>query len=89
MDLSALRVEQLYNNPLNVFLLGLLIYTAYPLATTLLPSRKATRRLPNTPTVYNWIPDAYPESLVWDTYTPMELRRWDGRDGGRIVRPTR
>lgn len=83
-------------HPVNLILIAVLAYTAYPL----LPSFKFddlkdpdedNRNLGDldigtSPLVYNWKPTKFPESIVWRTYTPLELRSFDGTDSGRIVR---
>lgn len=83
--LEKVPVGTLFSNPLNLALLAILLYTSYPLLPSLKPSRSGQDQFPSTPTAYNWMPAKFPEALVWRTYTPLELRSWDGREGKRIV----
>lgn len=43
------------------------------------------RPLPDQPIQYNWKPDRFPETLVWRTYTPLELSEFDGRNDKKIL----
>lgn len=43
------------------------------------------RTFPKTPIQYNWKPDKYPDVLVWRTYTPLELKDFDGTKGSKIL----
>ncbi|MBW0508087.1 hypothetical protein O181_047802 [Austropuccinia psidii MF-1] len=84
-------VDQL-SNPLNVILLLVALYTAYPLLPSfrfleLSPDKQDDQvpTVPDTPIAYNWKPNSFPESIAWRTYTPVELKEFDGSNGTCIL----
>ncbi|KAG0151264.1 hypothetical protein CROQUDRAFT_37058 [Cronartium quercuum f. sp. fusiforme G11] len=82
-------------NPVNLVLLIVLLYSTYPLLPSFKfddlklsrPDKETLRQLKigNSPSEYNWKPEKLPNTVVWRTYTPLELRSFDGTDGERIL----
>lgn len=74
-------------NPLNLGLILVVLYLIYGLVPKE-PSLPATS-LPTSPTSYNWRPEKHSEAMVWRSWTPEELRGYDGtregNEGGRIL----
>lgn len=75
-----------YRKMLNIILALLSIYTALPILPFILPHLRSsqdpsTRKLPSSAasSAYSWLPDKHPLiAIVWRTYTPLTLRRYDG-----------
>lgn len=70
-------------NPINCVLILLIAY----LFSHLIPSNSSS--LPTEPTAYNWRPESHSHSLLWRSWTPEELRGYDGtsqgKENGRIL----
>ena len=71
------------SHPVNT---ALLLYILYLLQRILVPSTS----LPRTPPTefkagYSWMPRAHAPALLFTTYTPRTLVKFDGKDGGRIL----
>ncbi|OAV89152.1 hypothetical protein PTTG_06912 [Puccinia triticina 1-1 BBBD Race 1] len=90
---SIINLQQ-FSNPVNILLSIVLAYRLY----TLLPSfrfnelnvdendqtnLKAT--LPEHTAEYHKRPTKFPETRVWRTYTPLELKHFDGNNGSKIL----
>jgi hypothetical protein len=74
--LLALAPNQHRPAPLHLYLLQRIIYHPQPYPANLRPSSKSG---------YSWMPRAHPPTLLFTTYTPRTLTRFDGKDGGRIL----
>jgi len=86
---------QEFRNPVNILLSIVLAYRLYKL----IPSFRfdelkaeeddGSERQGISPVEsmieYQRKPTTFPASLVWRTYTPLELKEFDGNDGGRIL----
>lgn len=74
------------SNPLNIVLLALAAYLLHSLLPT---ASSIPTALPTAPTAYHWRPAKHPETMVWRSWTPEELRGYDGTaegsEGGRIL----
>lgn len=83
MDTSAFQEygQRAIDNPLNVLLLAVVVYLIYSLLP--LPPKDIPAKLPTAPTAYNWRPAEHPQPLVWRSWTPEELRGYDGSEGGK------
>lgn len=72
------------SNPLNLLLLPPILYTLYliffptPTRPTTIPHLYAEEH-------YNWAPAKHPEVICYKKFTPLELKKYDGVDGGRIL----
>jgi membrane-associated progesterone receptor component len=75
----------LFSNPVNVALVAAIAYLSLPLVQILLPPSHKFPTLSSQPDQYNWLPTAHPHTTVWRSFTPLELRQFDGRDGERIL----
>ncbi|EGG02266.1 uncharacterized protein MELLADRAFT_57195, partial [Melampsora larici-populina 98AG31] len=82
-------------NPINVVLLVILGYAIIPLFPSFkfddlrspedVTEIKQDLKIETSPIQYNWKPAKLPDSVVWRTYTPLELRSFDGANGGKIL----
>ncbi|EFP85190.2 uncharacterized protein PGTG_11359 [Puccinia graminis f. sp. tritici CRL 75-36-700-3] len=90
---SLINLQQ-FSNPVNIVLSIALVYRLYKL----IPSfrfdelninendennPKAT--LTESAIEYHRRPTKFPETLVWRTYTPLELQHFDGNNGSKIL----
>ncbi|KAH9817805.1 cytochrome b5-like heme/steroid binding domain-containing protein [Melampsora americana] len=83
------------SNPINSILLFVLGYTIIPLFPSFkfddlssaeeVNEIKKDLKIETSPIQYNWKPAKLPDSVVWRTYTPLELRSFDGANGGKIL----
>lgn len=75
-----------FSNPLNIVLFTLALYLFYSLLPT---ASSIPTSLPTSPTSYHWRPEKHPETIVWRSWTPEQLRGYDGTaegsEGGRIL----
>jgi len=87
MSLFQDTQQQLLSNPLNILLLLLALYLLFPLLKTLLfPSMPPLpAKIATTPDSYSWLPEKYPATRVWKTFTPMQLRPYDGQINETIL----
>ncbi|KNZ50866.1 hypothetical protein VP01_41g2 [Puccinia sorghi] len=86
---------QEFSNPLNILLSMVLAYRLYKLIPSFrFNELKAEEDDGSGPRAtssmesmieYQRRPTRFPESLVWRTYTPLELKEFDGNDGGKIL----
>ncbi|KAH8990679.1 cytochrome b5 [Lactarius hatsudake] len=71
------------SHPINT---ALLIYTLYLLQRTVFPSTSVPRTPPTEfKSGYSWLPRAHAPTVLFTTYTPRTLTKFDGKDGGRIL----
>lgn len=81
VTMAAALAEQL-QNPTNVFLLAVLVYLLYPILTASNKLPTSTSKVPKSHLEsYSWMPEKHPESIVWRSYTPRQLRAFDGTAG--------
>jgi membrane-associated progesterone receptor component len=71
------------SHPINT---ALLLYILYLLQRIILPSTS----VPRTPPAefkegYSWMPRSHAPALLFTTYTPRTLVKFNGLDGGRIL----
>ncbi|KAI7943366.1 hypothetical protein MJO29_013210 [Puccinia striiformis f. sp. tritici] len=90
---SIVSLDQ-FSNPINIFLSILLAYRLYKL----LPSFRFDElnvdgnggnsckvTFPRSTIEYHSKPSKFPETLVWRTYTPLELKHFDGNNDSKIL----
>ena len=71
------------SHPINT---ALLLYTLYILQRIIVPSTTVPRKAPTEfKAGYSWMPRAHPPTILFTTYTPRTLVKFDGKDGGRIL----
>ena len=71
-------IDQL-QNPTNVILLGVLGYLLYPILTASNKLPDSWSKVPRSHLEsYSWMPEKLPEAVVWRSYTPRQLRAFDG-----------
>ncbi|KAH9008703.1 cytochrome b5 [Lactarius deliciosus] len=71
------------SHPINT---ALLLYTLYLLQRTVFPSTSVPRKPPTEfKSGYSWLPRAHAPTVLFTTYTPHTLTKFDGKDGGRIL----
>lgn len=34
---------------------------------------------------YSWMPQSHPPTVIFETFTPKTLTKYDGKDGGRVL----
>lgn len=73
------------SNPLNLLLIPPILYLVFRIVFPSLPTPSSV--VPNTyvSDVYNWMPAKHAGVILYRKYTPQELARYDGKDGGRIL----
>lgn len=65
---------------------ALLLYILYCVQRILLPSASPPKTVPSEfKHSYTWMPRAHPPTLLFKTYTPRTLERFNGRDDPRIL----
>jgi hypothetical protein len=97
---SAAMLESLINlqefsNPVNIALSIVLIHRLYKLVPSFrFDELNINENADNSPKAanltesaieYHKRPTQFPETLVWRTYTPLELQHFDGNNGSKIV----
>ena len=71
------------SHPVNT---ALLLYTLYLLQRIIVPSTSVPRKPPTEfKAGYSWLPRTHAPTLLFTTYTPHTLTKFDGKDGGRIL----
>ena len=71
------------SHPINT---ALLFYTLYILQRIVVPSTAVPRKPASEfKAGYSWMPRSHPPTLLFTTYTPRTLTKFDGKDGGRIL----
>ncbi|KAH9023490.1 cytochrome b5-like heme/steroid binding domain-containing protein [Lactarius pseudohatsudake] len=71
------------SHPINT---ALLLYTLYLLQRTVFPSTSVPRKPPTEfKAGYSWLPRTHAPTVLFTTYTPHTLTKFDGKDGGRIL----
>jgi membrane-associated progesterone receptor component len=69
--------------PLNTGLLAYILYSAYHV---LYPSLSEPTSIPTEfKAGYSWMPKSHPPTVLFKTYTPRTLAKFDGNGGGRIL----
>lgn len=71
------------SHPVNT---ALLLYILYLLQRIIVPSTSVPRKPPTEfKAGYSWMPRTHAPSLLFATYTPRTLEKFNGLDGGRIL----
>ncbi|KAI6012204.1 cytochrome b5-like heme/steroid binding domain-containing protein [Pisolithus marmoratus] len=71
--------------PINTALLVYILYSVQKIVFPPLPDL-APKSVPTEfKDGYSWMPKSHPPTLLYQTYTPKSLSKYDGKDGGRIL----
>ncbi|PFH49536.1 hypothetical protein AMATHDRAFT_147499 [Amanita thiersii Skay4041] len=72
-----------FSNPINT---ALLLYILYSVQRILYPPLSKPKTIPHEfKSGYTWMPKTHPPTVLFRTYTPRTLVKFDGQDGGRIL----
>jgi membrane-associated progesterone receptor component len=70
-------------SPINT---ALLIYILYSVQRIIFPPISTPKTIPHEfKSGYSWMPKAHPPTVLFTTFTPQTLQRYNGLDGGRIL----
>jgi len=72
------------SNPLNALLVPPILYLVYLIIRPAAAKSPATLPDKYSPDEYNWLPAKHPDVVCFQKFSPAELARHDGKDGGRI-----
>ncbi|KAI6018172.1 hypothetical protein PISMIDRAFT_683090 [Pisolithus microcarpus 441] len=74
-----------FGTPVNTALLVYILYSVQKIIFPPLPNL-APKSVPTEfKDGYSWMPKSHPPTLLYQTYTPKTLVKYDGKDGGRIL----
>ncbi|KAI6122964.1 cytochrome b5-like heme/steroid binding domain-containing protein [Pisolithus croceorrhizus] len=74
-----------FGTPINTALLVYILYSVQKIIFPPLPDL-APKSVPTEfKDGYSWMPKSHPPTLLYQTYTPKTLVKYDGKDGGRIL----
>lgn len=74
-----------FGTPINTALLVYILYSVQKIIFPPLPDL-APKSVPTEfKDGYSWMPKSHPPTLLYQTYTPKSLAKYDGKDGGRIL----
>lgn len=74
-----------FGTPVNTALLVYILYSVQKIIFPPLPNL-APKSVPTEfKEGYSWMPKSHPPTLLYQTYTPKSLVKYDGKDGGRIL----
>jgi membrane-associated progesterone receptor component len=72
------------SNPLNALLVPPILYLVYLIIRPAAPKTPAVLPDKYSEDEYNWLPAKHPDVVCYQKFSPAELVRYDGKDGGRI-----
>jgi membrane-associated progesterone receptor component len=76
-------MSSLLSHPINT---ALLLYVLYLFQRIFFPTTSVPRKPPaEFKAVYSWMPRTHTPQLLFTTYTPRTLAKFNGHDGGRIL----
>ncbi|KAI6152923.1 cytochrome b5-like heme/steroid binding domain-containing protein [Pisolithus thermaeus] len=74
-----------FGTPINTALLVYILYSVQKIVFPPLPDLAPKSVPAEFKDGYSWMPQSHPPTLLYQTYTPKTLVKYDGKDGGRIL----
>lgn len=74
-----------FGTPVNTALLIYILYTVQKIVFPPIPNISPATVPSEFKNSYSWMPKAHPPTVLFMTYTPKTLVKYDGKDGGRIL----
>ena len=74
-----------FGTPVNTALLVYILYSVQRIVFPPLPDLSPKTVPTEFKKGYSWMPKTHPPSMLYQTFTPTTLAKYDGKDGGRIL----
>ncbi|KAL4072047.1 cytochrome b5-like heme/steroid binding domain-containing protein [Scleroderma citrinum] len=74
-----------FGTPVNTALLVYILYSVQRIILPHIPDLTPKSVPTEFKDGYSWMPKSHPPSILYQTYTPKTLVKYDGKDGGRIL----
>jgi len=74
-----------FGTPVNTALLVYILYSVQRIAFPPIPDLSPKTVPTEFKNGYSWMPKSHPPAILYQTYTPKTLAKYDGKDNGRIL----
>lgn len=74
-----------FGTPVNTALLVYILYSVQRIIFPPIPDLSPKTVPSEFKKGYSWMPRSHPPAILYQTYTPKTLAKYDGKDGGRIL----